>query len=112
MDMRKKLLEHKWPELLILTTSAYQAIHGAKRMGTTRTDGEKAELHQEVSGNECITTVRTDALYSHTESATVRRDNWENFSSFTNRSSQNCPISRYINVWPLKVKPEVNSLHS
>jgi hypothetical protein len=32
----------------VLTTSAYQAIHGTRRMGTTRTDGEKVELHQEV----------------------------------------------------------------
>ena len=44
-----RLLTHKWHELLVLTTSAYQAIHGTRRMGTTRTDGEKVELHQEVS---------------------------------------------------------------
>ncbi len=48
MDIHTKLLTHKWHELLVLTTSAYQAIHGSKRMGTTRTDGEKVELHQEV----------------------------------------------------------------
>lgn len=51
VDVHTKLLTHKWHELLVLTTSAYQAIHGSKRMGTTRTDGEKAELHQEVSTN-------------------------------------------------------------
>ena len=48
VDIHTKLLTHKWHELLVLTTSAYQAIHGTKRMGTTRTDGEKVELHQEV----------------------------------------------------------------
>ncbi|CAB4057031.1 NR6AN [Lepeophtheirus salmonis] len=50
-DVHTKLLTHKWHELLVLTTSAYQAIHGSKRMGTTRTDGEKVELHQEVATN-------------------------------------------------------------
>ena len=48
VDIHTKLLTHKWHELLVLTTSAYQAIYGTKRMGTTRTDGEKVELHQEV----------------------------------------------------------------
>nr|UUJ74943.1 HR4 [Lepeophtheirus salmonis] len=51
VDVHTKLLTHKWHELLVLTTSAYQAIHGSKRMGTTRTDGEKVELHQEVATN-------------------------------------------------------------
>ncbi len=51
VDIHTKLLTHKWHELLVLTTSAYQAIHGSKRMGTTRTDGEKVELHQEVATN-------------------------------------------------------------
>ena len=49
VDIHTKLLTHKWHELLVLTTSAYQTIYGTKRMGTTRTDGEKVELHQEVS---------------------------------------------------------------
>ena len=48
VNVHTKLLTHKWHELLVLTTSAYQAIHGTMRMGTTRTDGEKVELHQEV----------------------------------------------------------------
>ena len=48
-EVHTKLLTHKWHELLVLTTSAYQAIHGFRRMGTTRTDGEKVELHQEVN---------------------------------------------------------------
>ena len=50
VGVHTKLLTHKWHELLVLTTSAYQAIYGFRRMGTTRTDGEKVELHQEVSG--------------------------------------------------------------
>ena len=49
VDIHTRLLTHKWHELLVLTTSAYQAIHGSRRMGTTRSDGCKAELHQEVS---------------------------------------------------------------
>jgi len=32
-------------------TSAYQAIYGTKRMGTTHSDGATAELHQEVATN-------------------------------------------------------------
>lgn len=48
VDIHTRLLTHKWHELLVLTTSAYQAIHGSNRVGTTRTDGEKVELHQEV----------------------------------------------------------------
>jgi nuclear receptor subfamily 6 group A len=48
VGVHTKLLTHKWHELLVLTTSAYQAIHGYRRMGTTTTDGEKVELHQEV----------------------------------------------------------------
>jgi len=51
VDIHTKLLTHKWHELLVLTTSAYQAIHGTRRMGTTRTDGGKVELHQEVATN-------------------------------------------------------------
>merc|ERR550532_3265516 len=50
-EVHTRLLTHKWHELLVLTTSAYQAIHGFRRMGTTRTDGEKVELHQEVATN-------------------------------------------------------------
>lgn len=50
-EVLTKLLTHKWHELLVLTTSAYQAIHGDGRIGTTRTDGETVELHQEVATN-------------------------------------------------------------
>ena len=48
VDIHTKLLTQKWHELLVLTTSSYQAIYGCSRMGTTRSDGGKAELHQEV----------------------------------------------------------------
>merc|ERR1719195_352303 len=34
-----ELHTNKWHELLVLTTSAYQAIHGNRRMGTTHSDG-------------------------------------------------------------------------
>merc|ERR550532_3422139 len=51
VEIHTRLLTNKWHELLVLTTSAYQAIHGFRRMGTTRTDGEKVELHQEVATN-------------------------------------------------------------
>lgn len=49
VKVHTKLLTHKFHELVVLTTTAYQAIHGHMRMGTTRTDGEKVELHQEVT---------------------------------------------------------------
>ena len=49
VNTHTSLLTNKWHELLVLTTSSYQAIHGGSRMGTTRSDGETAELHQEVS---------------------------------------------------------------
>jgi hypothetical protein len=48
VEIHTSLLTNKWHELLVLTTSAYQSIHGTRRMGTTRSDGESAELHQEV----------------------------------------------------------------
>ena len=48
MDVHTRLLVNRWQELLVLTTSAYQAIYGTKRMGTTHSDGATAELHQEV----------------------------------------------------------------
>ena len=48
VDVHTRLLTHKWHELLVLTTSAYQAIHGCRRLGTSRSDGKKPELHQEV----------------------------------------------------------------
>jgi len=51
LDVHTRLLTNKWHELLVLTTSAYQAIHGTKRMGTTHSDGATAEPHQEVATN-------------------------------------------------------------
>jgi len=48
VNIHTSLLTNKWHELLVLTTSSYQAINGSRRMGTTRSDGETAELHQEV----------------------------------------------------------------
>jgi len=51
VNTHTSLLTNKWHELLVLTTSSYQAIHGGSRMGTTRSDGETAELHQEVATN-------------------------------------------------------------
>lgn len=51
VDIHTKLLTHKWHELLVLTTSAYQSIHGNQRMGTISSDGQTAELHQEVATN-------------------------------------------------------------
>jgi len=51
VDIHTKLLTHKWHELLVLTTSAYQSIHGNQRMGTISSDGQSAELHQEVATN-------------------------------------------------------------
>ena len=49
VEIHTRLLTNKWHELLVLTTSAFQAING-NRMGTTYSDGATAEPHQEVSG--------------------------------------------------------------
>merc|ERR1719150_3097870 len=43
VELHTRLLTNKWHELLVLTTSAYQAIHGNRRMGTTHSDGATAE---------------------------------------------------------------------
>jgi hypothetical protein len=56
VEIHTSLLTNKWHELLVLTTSAYQSIHGTRRMGTTRSDGESAELHQEVRQQKCTCT--------------------------------------------------------
>jgi len=51
VEIHTRLLTNKWHELLVLTTSAYQAIYGNKRMGTMHSDGATAEPHQEVATN-------------------------------------------------------------
>lgn len=50
VEIHTRLLTNKWHELLVLTTSAFQAING-NRMGTTYSDGATAEPHQEVATN-------------------------------------------------------------
>lgn len=47
-QVHTRLLTHKWHELLVLTTSAYQAIHGAHKLGSTSSDGTEADFTQEV----------------------------------------------------------------
>merc|ERR1719232_1368862 len=51
VEIHTRLLTNKWHELLVLTTSAYQAINGNRRMGNTHSDGATAEPHQEVATN-------------------------------------------------------------
>ncbi|GFG32517.1 hypothetical protein Cfor_04341, partial [Coptotermes formosanus] len=51
VEVHTRLLTHKWHELLVLTTSAYQAIHGAHKLGSTSSDGTEADFTQEVSNN-------------------------------------------------------------
>ncbi|XP_014286558.1 hormone receptor 4 isoform X2 [Halyomorpha halys] len=53
VEVHTKLLTHTWHELLVLTTSAYQAIHGAHRLVSTGSDGTEANFTQEVSNNLC-----------------------------------------------------------
>ncbi|KAE8736509.1 Hormone receptor 4, partial [Frankliniella occidentalis] len=53
VEVHTRLLTHKWHELLVLTTSAYQAIHGAHKLGSTSSDGTEADFTQEVSNNLC-----------------------------------------------------------
>ena len=51
VELHTRLLTNKWHELLVLTTSAYQAIYGTQKLGTTHADGSTAKPHQEVSTN-------------------------------------------------------------
>ncbi|MPC08346.1 Hormone receptor 4 [Portunus trituberculatus] len=53
VEVHTSLLTHKWHELLVLTTSAYQAIYGLQKLGSRSSDGTEAEFHQEVSNNLC-----------------------------------------------------------
>ncbi|KAI5699707.1 hypothetical protein M8J76_007538 [Diaphorina citri] len=53
VEVHTRLLTHKWHELLVLTTSAYQAIHGHHKLTSTSTDGTEAHFTQEVSNNLC-----------------------------------------------------------
>ncbi|KAL1132017.1 hypothetical protein AAG570_011627, partial [Ranatra chinensis] len=53
VEVHTRLLTHKWHELLVLTTSAYQAIHGAHKLASTSSDGTEAHFTQEVSNNLC-----------------------------------------------------------
>ncbi|XP_073993834.1 nuclear hormone receptor 4 isoform X2 [Rhodnius prolixus] len=53
VEVHTRLLTHKWHELLVLTTSAYQAIHGAHKLASTGSDGTEAHFTQEVSNNLC-----------------------------------------------------------
>ncbi|KAK4291515.1 hypothetical protein Pmani_031022 [Petrolisthes manimaculis] len=53
VEVHTRLLTHKWHELIVLTTSAYQAIYGLQKLGSRSSDGTEAEFHQEVSNNLC-----------------------------------------------------------
>ena len=41
----------KWHKLLVLTTTAYQAIYGTQKLGTALGEGSTAKPHQEMSTN-------------------------------------------------------------
>ncbi|KAK6637085.1 hypothetical protein RUM43_010759 [Polyplax serrata] len=51
VEVHTRLLTHKWHELLVLTTSAYQAIHGVHKLSSTSSAGQEADFTQEVSNN-------------------------------------------------------------
>ncbi|XP_048506500.1 hormone receptor 4 isoform X2 [Athalia rosae] len=53
VEVHTRLLTHKWHELLVLTTSAYQAIHGQQKWTGVGSDGTGADFTQEVSNNLC-----------------------------------------------------------
>nr|CAD7268448.1 unnamed protein product [Timema shepardi] len=57
VEVHTRLLTHKWHELLVLTTSAYQAIHGGHKMGSIGSDGAEADFAQEVANN--LSTLQT-----------------------------------------------------
>lgn len=48
VEVHTRLLTHKWHELLVLTTSAYQAIHGQQKWTGVGNDGTGADFTQEV----------------------------------------------------------------
>lgn len=48
VEVHTRLLTHKWHELLVLTTSAYQAIHKAGDQMTTTTTVIETDFNQEV----------------------------------------------------------------
>lgn len=48
VDVHTWLLTHKWHELLVLTTSAYQAMHGQHRVSNAGNDGTGTDFMQEV----------------------------------------------------------------
>lgn len=48
VEVHTRLLTHKWHELLVLTTSAYQAMHGQHGLTNVGTDGTDADFEQEV----------------------------------------------------------------
>ncbi|XP_050420138.1 hormone receptor 4 isoform X1 [Adelges cooleyi] len=58
VEVHTRLLTHKWHELLVLTTSAYQAIHGPQKIwNSSNVNGDRnddSEFNQEVSHNLCI----------------------------------------------------------
>ncbi|XP_046473226.1 hormone receptor 4 isoform X1 [Neodiprion pinetum] len=53
VEVHTRLLTHKWHELLVLTTSAYQAIHGQQKWTGVGSDGTSADFTEEVSNNLC-----------------------------------------------------------
>lgn len=66
VEVHTRLLTHKWHELLVLTTSAYQAIHGSGGTGSSPTENKQwtnthhdieADFTQEVSPGYSTTTI-------------------------------------------------------
>lgn len=51
VEVHTRLLTHKWHELLVLTTSAYQAIHGVHKLSSTSSAGQEADFTQEVGSD-------------------------------------------------------------
>lgn len=48
VEVHTRLLTHKWHELLVLTTSAYQAMHGQHKVSSSGNDATGADFNQEV----------------------------------------------------------------
>lgn len=48
VEVHTRLLTHKWHELLVLTTSAYQAMHGQHKFTNVASDETGADFMQEV----------------------------------------------------------------
>lgn len=98
LQVHTRLLTHKWHELLVLTTSAYQAIHGPQKIwNSTNINGDRnddSEFNQEVSG------LKTTRVHGDRYLKTQSKNRWQKLSPthfliYKFISAQPFPIYQY-----------------